>query len=406
MVATAPVGEVVAATDKPASELLFRSGTMLALTASAMALPGVAGLARADAPPTRTTIAYRYSSYQEDDLAVRHRVAGDLSRYDIDVHQLRLVKPVGDDFAVTVNSSYESMGGASPWYTQRLVNDRPGVIMSGATIVERRREIIANGRYYLDNGTIAATTSVSNENDYRSLSFGVDGERHYRNNQITVAAGLSHARDKITPTDAALFGRITEARKRSSSGFVSFSFILDPVTLLQTGVSVTQLSGFLSDPYKLRDIRPDYRTQLAWSNAYRRFFVSANASMHADYRYYRDSFGIDSHTLDLAWHQNLGRNFRIVPSFRYYSQDSADFFRVVDDFSLPLSTFQSSDYRLADFGAISGGLRLVAYNRDWQLTVAGERYIADAGFALRTPHEAAPALVRYKRISVGLERQF
>ena len=94
-------------------------------------------------------------------------------------------------------------------------------------------------------------------------------------------------------------------------------------------------SGFLSDPYKLvsiagsnfADRRPDSRNQIALMGRYRRHFSGVGGSLHLDYGFYVDDWGIDAHTLELAWYQSLfGDVLTIVPSVRYYTQSQADFY--------------------------------------------------------------------------------
>lgn len=380
------------------------SRNILALSSTALALPGIA---LADAPPTQSTASYKLSNYQEDDLSRSETPLGDLERYDIDVHQFQLVSPLGRNMSVQVDANYESLSGASPWFTSRGLDGEPIVNLSGPSgISDRRTELSIGSRYYLENGSIAGNIGYSEENDYRSKYFGLNGERHYNNDLTTVSAGLSYASDDIFPTDAILFNRVIQENKKSTSLFVSFSQIINQVSSFQTALSFTEQSGFLSDPYKLRDVRPDDKTQIAWSNAYRRFFVEANAALHVNYRYYHDDFGISSHTTDLSWHQNLGRRFQVVPALRYYSQSAADFFTNVDNFLSPINKYQSSDYRLSAFGAISGGLTLIADFGSFKGTLTAERYLANDKYSAFEVSEPSTALVKYNRLSVGVDFSF
>ncbi|MBL4572005.1 MAG: DUF3570 domain-containing protein [Gammaproteobacteria bacterium] len=380
------------------------SRSIIALSSTALALPGIA---LADAPPTQSTISYKLSNYQEDDLARSEAPLGELERYDIDVHQFQLISPLGRKLSVQVSASYESLSGASPWFTSRGLDGEPIVNLSGPSgISDRRSELSVGSRYYLDNGSFAGNIGYSEENDYKSVYFGLNAERHYNNDLTTVSAGLSYSSDKIFPTDAALFNRVKEDDKQSTSLFVSVSQIINQLSSFQSTLSVTELSGFLSDPYKLRDIRPDDKTQLAWSNSYRRFFVSANAALHVNYRYYHDDFGISSHTSDLSWHQNLGRDFQLVPTLRYYSQSAANFFTNVDDFLKPTSEYQSSDYRLSSFGAISGGFSVIADMGSWKVTITAERYLANDKYSAFEVSKPSTALVKYNRVSLGLDFRF
>ena len=68
-------------------------------------------------------------------------------------------------------------------------------------------------------------------------------------------------------------------------------------------------------------------------------------------------FGINSHTLDLAWYQNIGDRVQVVPGFRYYGQSAARFFSPANNFVG--TTPSSSDYRLSAYGAVSANLKLV-----------------------------------------------
>ena len=380
------------------------SRNIIALSTTALALPGIA---LADAPPTQSTISYKLSNYQEDDLSRSETPLGDLERYDIDVHQFQLVSPLGRNMSLHVDANYESLSGASPWYTSRSLDGEPIVNLSGASgISDRRTELSIGSRYYLENGSFGGNIGYSEEDDYRAIYFGFNTEKHYNNDLTTVSAGLSYSSDKVFPTDAALFNRVEEDDKQSSSLFVSVSQIINQVSSFQSALSFTEQSGFLSDPYKLRDFRPDEKTQIAWSNSYRRFFVSANAALHVNYRYYHDDFGISSHTSDLSWHQNLGRTFQIVPTLRYYNQSAAEFFTNVDDFLNPISEYQSSDYRLSAFGAVSGGFSVIADMNSWKIKLTAERYLANDKYSAYDVSLPSTALVKYNRISLGIDFRF
>tara|TARA_B110000196_G_scaffold221212_1_gene190309 strand:- start:642 stop:1799 length:1158 start_codon:yes stop_codon:yes gene_type:complete len=380
------------------------SRNIIALSTTALALPGIA---LADAPPTQSTISYKLSNYQEDDLSRSETPFGDLERYDIDVHQFQLVSPLGRNMSLHVDANYESLSGASPWYTSRSLDGEPIVNLSGASgISDRRTELSIGSSYYLENGSFGGNIGYSEEDDYRAIYFGFNTEKHYNNDLTTVSAGLSYSSDKVFPTDAALFNRVEEDDKQSSSLFVSVSQIINQVSSFQSALSFTEQSGFLSDPYKLRDFRPDDKTQIAWSNSYRRFFVSANAALHVNYRYYHDDFGISSHTSDLSWHQNLGRTFQIVPTLRYYNQSAAEFFTNVDDFLNPISEYQSSDYRLSAFGAVSGGFSVIADMNSWKVTLTAERYLANDKYSAYDVSLPSTALIKYNRISLGIDFRF
>ncbi len=378
----------------------MKSQTLLALTASALALPGIAPVAQADSPPANATLSYRISDYQEDDLDQAQLLLGSNERYDIDIHQLQLTTPVGASHALTLRASRESMSGASPWYT---VGAGPKVVMSGATISEERSDFLAAGRRYLANGSIGLNVGYSSENDYEALSGGIDAERHFNNNLTTLAAGISFSNDDLSPTDAVRFNRVRDASKHSRSLFVALTQVLNQNSVVQTGLSYTQLNGYLSDPYKLFDRRPDSRQQLAWTTSWRQYVTPLDAALHVDYRYYHDSFGINSHTVELQWFQNVGTNWQLVPGLRYYSQSDADFFYATSVFAGTAPA--AADYRLSAYGAVSGTLKAQVELDDFTLSLSAERYRSSDSLGVHDGG-SAPALVNFTRFSVGVDYRY
>ncbi|GJM14539.1 MAG: hypothetical protein DHS20C12_29420 [Pseudohongiella sp.] len=352
-------------------------------------------------------MSYKFSNYQEDDLSRSEVPFGDLDRYDIDVHQFQLLTPVGRNWALQLDANHEEMSGASPWFTTPDAQGRPIVSLSGASgITDSRSELSITGHYFLENGKLAGNIGYSEENDYRAVYFGFSGERHFNNDMTTVAVGVSHSDDEVFPTDALLFGRVLKEDKSNSSLFVSVSQIINQSSTWQGSVSISEMSGFLSDPYKFRDVRPGDKTQLTLANSYRHYFSSADAALHLNHRYYHDDFGISSHTVDASWHQNINRDFRVVPTLRYYSQSAADFHTNIDDFSRPLNEYQSSDYRLSAFGAFSAGLHLIGKFGNWEATLSAERYLANEKYSAHTVNEPAAALIQYNRVSFGLDYKY
>lgn len=380
------------------------SPSLIALSTTALALPGIT---TADAPPAQSNVSYKFSNYLEDDLSRSEVPFGDLERYDIDVHQFQLIAPIDRSFSLQVDVNYESLTGASPWFTSLGVNGAPIVNLSGASgIRDARTEISIGSSYYLSNGSLSGNIGYSEEDDYRAKYLGLSGERHFNNDMTTVSLGLSYSSDDIFPTDAKVFNRVISENKHSTSAVISVSQIITQVSSYQIALSLTEQSGFLSDPYKLKDIRPNNRTQIAITNSYRHFFISANAAWHVNYRYYHDDFGISSHTFDMRWYQNLRPLIQLVPSVRYYSQSAADFFVNVDNFLKPPSVYQSSDHRLSAFGAFSGGLSFVANLGSWTATLTAERYVSNNSYSAYEVTQPSTALVSYNRISLGFDYTF
>src|SRR2546426_1121357 len=119
------------------------------------------------------------------------------------------------------------------------------------------------------------------------------------------------------------------------------SQVLTPSTLLNLTVTLGTASGYLSDPYKgfrftdypdpmalFPERRPGHRTRQILTTTLTQFIEVMDASAELTYRFYHDSFGTQGHTVSVEWLQDLGRRVVLAPSFRYYEQSEADFYRL------------------------------------------------------------------------------
>lgn len=370
----------------------------MALTSAALTLPVFSA-----SVPDQVEIGISTTAYRESDQNPQSVLVGSVQRYDININQFYLITPIGRDWGLALDLSHESMSGASPWGTVSVVGANTQLVMSGATIEEARNELSLGITRYFDTASLGFSLTRSEENDYNATAMAVNGEWDFNNRQSTLAAGLSYSTDSIEPSDALSFGRTLKQARRSASFSLAWTQVLNRASVLQSGFSVTQHNGYLSDPYKLRDIRPRQRLETAINFRYRRFMHRSDSSLHLDYRYYHDDFGIGSHTLRSAWYQNLTDQFQLIPSVRYYSQNQADFYVGGDDYGLPESVFQSSDYRLSGFGAVTFGLQGRFSQRDWSVSVNFERYLSAAGYGLNASRAEHPGLLRFSLLSFGFD---
>jgi hypothetical protein len=405
---------------KAAKRSSAQSPILRALTTSTLALPGLSGNAFADSPPEVIQADYNYAHYSEDDISGGKLAPGSTSqRYEIDLHQVHLLVPVGDRWDIGLDVAYETMTGATPWYIEpEAGSNKPLQVMTGATIDDARTDVLASTNYYLTNGKIGGSAGVSVENDYLAINGGLSGERHLREKTTTVSGGAGFSVDRITPEDADIFTeRPDEEDKQSVNFFAGVSQILGQSSQVQSSLTYQYGRGFLSDPYKratvagtpLADRRPDERHQLAWLTRFRQRIDGLSGSLHADYNFYFDDWGVSAHTFEAAWHQSLFDLIRIIPSVRYYSQSQADFYA---PFYITARSdgLRSSDFRLSPYGALSYRIktetRFQTWNFDWILSFGYERYTSSGKLALGSVETENPGLVSFNLFSVGLEGRF
>ena len=397
--------EAAVAVTKPGklTQLPVPSPLMKRLSGPLLALPAYqTGTALADAPPAFTEVGLRYTHYSEDSIDQDAVIFGATDRYDIDVTQLWIEAPVGASWSVALDVQNDYQTGASPWFVGAQQNGEPGVIMSSASIQDNRVEVGVTTRYFWADGNAGFAVSHSDEDDYEATALAFDASWNTAEDARTWSTSFSSSRDKLNPTQGVIPVFITEEDLDTQSGYFGVSQILSRTAIARIGLSYTLSEGYLSDPYKFRDQRPDTHERLSLSAGYRRFLIDADASLQIDYRYYADSWGTDSHTVELAWAQNL-RGSLLTPYVRYYTQREADFFSVIADTETP---HYADDYRLSSYGAVTLGARwAVALGESWTLELEAERYMTDADWGV-FDGDAAPALVDFWRGTVGVMWRF
>lgn len=410
------LGAVVAATDQPLTSTKSTYGLtpekagrrkinthspLIQALGTAMAVIPVYQSAHADAPPAFSEMGIRYTHYDEDKLPESTFIFGSRDRYDIDVTQFWFEAPVGGSWSVALDVQNDVMSGASPWFIGTNVDGNPGVITSGASISDQRLEVGVTTRYFWADGNAGFNAAQSKEDDYEATSWAFDASWNSDNNARTWTTSVSGSNDTVEPEQGNIPVSVERDSLDTQSLYFGMSQILSSTALMRVGVSYTVSEGYLSDPYKLFDQRPDRQERFAVSTGYRRHFIEARGSLHLDYRYYDDSWGTDSHTVEIAWHQEV-RKHSLKPYIRYYSQEQAEFFSPRAELD---QRYYADDFRLSSYGAFTLGLRGVLAVGDWQFEGQVERYLSDHDWGLSGGGES-PALVDFWRMTVGVSWRF
>jgi hypothetical protein len=402
---------------RPKRARVQRGRVLSALTTSTLALPGLAG--SSELGDLGYTTEYRYSRYTEGDLPASKVQAGnEQDRMEIEGHQIHLGGPLTNRIQLDLDVAYEVMSGATPWYIEPdATTGKPLQVMTGSTVDDTRTDALLKGTLLFDRGTAALATGVSVENDYTSVNGGLSGERFFNEKNTTLAGGLDFSYDFIEPTDPELFNRTDEETKQTALIYGGLSQVLSKNIAVQTNLQYQFANGFLSDPYKRayvdgtieNDSRPDMRHQFSWLTRYRHHIEFLRATLHADYRLFLDDWNVNAHTIELAWYQTLWQSFRLIPSFRYYTQSQADFYAPY--YQGPRSDgYYSSDYRLAPFGAISWAIkaetRFQVWSFDWIANFSYQQYTSSSSLAIKDVSVENPGLLNYDLLSVGFTTKF
>ncbi|MBK8815770.1 MAG: DUF3570 domain-containing protein [Methylococcaceae bacterium] len=367
------------------------------LTCAALTLPGLIQTANAGRVEETYNADFQYGNYQEGS-----------GRMGVDIYEAALSTPIGKNMTASVNIVEDIIGGASPIYNTREPNGKITQVLSGASgaaltsecgysICEKRDAASAALTYFFDTASLNIGGGYSREHDYSSKYFNTAASLDFNKKLTTLNFGASVAFDEIQPTFTSWTNLPDgfKAHKTSMQYLLGVSQVIDKDSLIQSNITFGYHKGYLTDPYKqvtfhgdlyldgflmapdfdttLSEKRPRERFEWAWLTQYVRHFDQFNnAALHADYRFSTNDWGINAHTVEFSWHQPIADGWQIIPRFRYYSQDRADFYQPIansdlnasfdSNFNFILSPKNlksySSDYRLAGFGTVSGGLKV------------------------------------------------
>lgn len=412
MAATAWAEVAVAATEldnpsSPHAPAAARSRGFGSVVMAALALPAVMPLAaHAETAPEQGVLSLRHLSYQEQQkVQVRYPTydgtePGTFKRLKVDSPSIHLLAPIGTRWSLEASGVQDEVSGATP----RFYTDVTGA----SQMQEKRKAGDLKVTRHFDRAGLSLGVTHSTENDYKSTAYSLDTRFSTDDNNTTVNIGFGAARDKINPVNQI----VENETKNTNEVIVGVTQALNANDLMQVNLSYSEGRGYYSDPYKLRDVRPDRRKQAAGLARWNHHFSGTGGTLRSSYRYYRDSFGIRAHTAEMGLVQAVGSAFYLTPSIRYHDQSSARFYYdPVPDASLypgPLvpQQYRTVDQRMAAFGAITLGLKAELRLGEWSADVSYERYEQRGNW--RVFGAGSPMLDAFSAdsVQVGLSKKF
>ena len=364
---------------------IHRPQTATGVLLASLVLPGLAALvaiaplsAAAENAPEKSTIAFKYGTYSDSQPG--------WDRIKVDAPQDYVQVPIAGEWSIEASGVVDSVSGASPrWHTQSTQ-------MSGASRMsdERKAGDIKVTRY-LARAAISASVAVSDEHDYKSNALGLDARWSSDDNNRTWTVGYGTSSDTIDTTYSG--GSVVDQHKRTHEFMGGVTQVLTPTDIAQFNLTRSVGEGYYSDPYKTLDQRPNQRDAWIGLARWNHYLDKFDASLRSSYRYYSDTFGVQSHTAGVEWVQPMGR-WTFTPGARYYSQSAANFYLnpILDAqgqydqtaaFARAISLLgsnQSTDQRLAAFGAVTLSMKVsYAITPDTVVDVKYETYRQSEG---------------------------
>lgn len=245
---------------------------------------------------------------------------------------------------------------------------------------------------------------MSMEFDYLSLGAGsgatvaldrgnteLDVAFYAEYNAVHPVGSKPDALSEMTPPDTLQNRGYASVRRSALEGSIGITQTLDRQSLLQLRYTRSLFDGYLTDPYKLLSVvqaadgespgspvtyrfesRPRERQQNTLYLGWRRQFTTGIATVSA--RASEDTWGMRARELELRYRAPLKNGAWLQPIVRGYRQDGASFHTpyLIEGEALP--RWASADFRLADFEALTLGIRYGLAPRQGQRWVLGLDY--------------------------------
>jgi hypothetical protein len=272
---------------------------------------------------------------------------------------------LADGWEIRGSAAVDIVTGASPELVTN-VSGKPVQVITGASVDDRRTIWDLKVSKRLGDWSLGVSGARSSEEDYLSRAYGLEVKRDLNDRNTTLTAGFGRAADRVRSHDDPTLDEPRDTREY----LVGITQVISQVSGGPELAAWSRGEGYYNDPYRHTltfypepsvpafavDTRPDHRNTFAWITRYRHHVASRNGTFQADYRFYRDDWGIRAHTVEVAWSQVVGGTWTLRPALRYYTQSQADFYTPL--IPQPQPAIMSSDQRLAAFGGLTPSLRV------------------------------------------------
>lgn len=278
----------------------------------------------------------------EDRVDIRYHTysGGDV---DIDGPSILVRKKVGKNFSVSAN-----------YYVDMISSASIDVITTASPYSEERTQWSMGMDYLRGDTTMRVNYSNSSEPDFDATTYSFSVSQDLFGDLTTLKLSYALGEDVIGNVTDPTF---EQENSRHHYG-VGLTQVLTPDLITALNFEVITEEGFLNNPYRLvryadltllgysyePELYPNTRTSTALGLR-AKYHLPYRAAVEAEYRFFEDTWGIESNTASLAYIHPVGP-WTFEARYRYHDQTGAVFF--ADIFARPEETiFRSRDKDLS-----------------------------------------------------------
>jgi hypothetical protein len=214
-------------------------------------------------------------------------------------------------------------------YVDAVSNASIDVVTSASPFAERRTEYGLSADYVYREALLTLSASSSKEPDYVAKRLGLDLAQDVFGGMSTISMGFTRGADDVAKHGEPSFG----AKARHWQYRVGSSLILTPRWIVSANAEALSDEGYLGSPYRVAYVFgaavPERVPGTRSARAVKLRLVGDLGSRDAiqlGCRYFWDTWGIRSTTLDIAYSRYFGEDWLADITLRQHSQDKAVFY--------------------------------------------------------------------------------
>lgn len=214
-------------------------------------------------------------------------------------------------------------------YVDAVSNASIDVVTSASPFTERRTEYGLNADYVYRNAQITVSSSTSQEPDYVAKRLGLDIAQEVFGGMSTISMGFTKGADNVRKHNEPTFSSTADHWQYRVGG----SLILTPRWIASVNAEALADSGYLGSPYRVAYVfgaAVPERVPATRSSRALKFRVAGDLgsrdAIQVGYRYFWDTWGIKSSTLDLSYSRYFGTEWLVDFTLRRHAQTKAVFY--------------------------------------------------------------------------------
>ncbi len=261
-------------------------------------------------------------------------------------------------------------------YVDNVTSASIDVVVNASEYTEKREENTLSLDYLRQKTTMSFGYTRSIESDYDATTLSVGISQDMFGDLTTVSLGFALGDNIVGQNGNDAFEEDTRVR----SYRVSVSQILSKSLVMALAFETITDEGYLNNPYRSvryvdatspvgYSFQPEVYPGTRTSNALAlrgNYYLEQRAALHAGYRVFSDSWGIDADMIELGYTLPYGEDWIFEASARFYDQSEAEFYSDLFPFQ-DAQNYLARDKELSRFTSVTLGAGVAwEFGRAWQ----------------------------------------